>query len=62
MIRNRYNYLTPSVQDTDGKKDALQNSNTIKPLQAESQKDSLFPKIWQTAIKKKTQKSFHQDI
>ena len=23
MIRNRYNYLTPSIQDTKGKKDAL---------------------------------------
>ena len=40
MIRNRYYYLAPSVQDTKGKAGrTLSNGTTIKTLQAESQKD-----------------------
>ena len=35
MIRNRYNYLTPSVQDTKGKEGRM-NRTPIKTLQAES--------------------------
>ena len=36
MIRNRYNYLTPFVQDTKGKEGRTKsNSATIKTLQAE---------------------------
>ena len=53
MIRNRYNYLTTSVQDTKGKEGRTKsNGITIKTLQAESQKDSFFPekKNGQTAI------------
>ena len=47
MIRNRYNDLTPSIQDTKGKEERTQsNSTTIKTLQAESKKDSFFPKNW----------------
>ena len=46
MIKNRYNYLTPSVQDTKGKEGhTYSNGTTIKTLQ-ESQKDSFFPKNW----------------
>ena len=45
MIRNRYNYLSPSVQDIKGKDGRTKsNCTTIKSLQAESQKDSFFPK------------------
>ena len=45
MIRNRYNYLTPSAQYTKGKEGrTLSYGTTIKTLQAESQKDSFFPK------------------
>ena len=50
MIRNRYHYLTPSVQDTKGKEGPTQ-SNT---LQAEIQKNNFFPKTGQTAIQNKT--------
>ena len=43
-IRNRYNYLS-SVQDTKGKEGRTKNNGaTIKTLQAESPKDSFFPK------------------
>ena len=46
MIGNRSNYLIPSDQDTKRKEGrTYTNSTTIKTLQAESQKDSLFPKI-----------------
>ena len=52
MIRNRYNYLTPFVQDTKEKEGRTEsNATTIKTLQAESQKDRVFsPKTDQTAI------------
>ena len=54
MIRNRYNYLTPSVQDTKGKEGRTESNNTtIKTLQRESQKARFFPKIGQTAIQYK---------
>ena len=47
MIRNYYNYLTPSGQDTKGKEGQTKsNGTTIKTLQEESQKDSFFPKNW----------------
>ena len=54
MISNRYNYQTPSVQDTKGKDGrSLSNGATIKTLQAESQKDSLFPENnWQNGYPK----------
>ena len=40
-------FLTPSVQDTKGKDGRnLSNCTSIKTLQAESQKDSFFPKNW----------------
>ena len=61
MIRNPYNYLTPSVQYTKGKEVRTScNGTTNKTLQAESQKDSFFPKIDQTDIENK--KKNHQDI
>ena len=45
MIRNRHNYLTPSVQDIKGKKGRTKRiGTTIETLQTESQKDSFFPK------------------
>ena len=45
MVRNRYNYLKHSVQDTKGKEGRTKSKGTtIKTLQAESQKDSFFPK------------------
>ena len=45
MIRNRYNYLTPSIQGLMEEKEGRTQSNgtTAKTPQAESQKDSLFP-------------------
>ena len=54
MIRNRYSYLTPSVQDTKWKE-----RRTIKILQAESQKDSLFTENWPNVYQKS---KFDQDI
>ena len=46
MIRNRYNYQTPSVQYTKRKEGRTKsNGTTIKTPQAESQMDSFFPKI-----------------
>ena len=53
MIRNRYNYLTLSVQDTKQKEGrSLSNGTTIKKIQEGSQKDRLFPnKFAQTAIR-----------
>ena len=43
MTRNRYYYLTPSIQDTKGKEGhTKRNGTTIKTLQAENQKDSFF--------------------
>ena len=57
MIRNQYIYLTSSIQDTKGKEGrTLSNDTTMKTLSAESQKDSFFPKIDQTAINKKKKK------
>ena len=54
MIRNRYNYLTPSVQDTKGKEGRTQsNGTTIKTLQTESQKDSFFSKKMAKRLQKK---------
>ena len=46
MIRNRYNYPTPFVQDTKGKEERSESNGTTIKLQAESQKDSFFPKNW----------------
>ena len=44
MIRNRYNYLSPSVQATKGKEEHLKaKAPQLKSQQAESQKDSLYP-------------------
>ena len=44
-------YLIPSVQDTKGKEwRTLSNGTTIKTVQAESQKDSFFPKNGQMVI------------
>ena len=54
MIRNRYNYLTPSVQDTKGKEERTQSNNTnIKTLQAETQKDNFIPIIGHMATQNK---------
>ena len=53
MIRNRYNYLTPSVQDTKG------NEGRTSTLRAERQKDSFFPKIDQMAIQNKKKSPGH---
>ena len=45
MIKNRYNYLPPSVQDCRENEGYTESKGTtIKTLQAESQKDSFFPK------------------
>ena len=45
MISLRYNYLTPSVQDTKGKEGRTKsNRTTIKTQQAESEKNNFFPK------------------
>ena len=51
---NRYNYLTPSVQDTEANEGrTLSNGTTSKSLQkAESQKDSFFLKNWQNGYPK----------
>ena len=38
MIKNRYNYLSSSVQDTEEKERTESNGTTIKTLQAESKK------------------------
>ena len=47
MIRNRYNYLTTSVQDTKGKEGrTYSNATTIKTLQTDSKKEGFFPKKW----------------
>ena len=55
MIRNRYNYLIPSIQYAKGKEwRTYSNGTTIKTLREESQKDNSFPpKISQTAIQNK---------
>ena len=42
MLRNRYNYLTPFVQDTKGNKGVLRAA-APQSKQAESQKVSFFP-------------------
>ena len=63
MIRNRYNYLTTSVQNIKGKDGRTSSNNTtIKTLQAESQKDSFFPKIGQTAIQNKNSTRTYMQI
>lgn len=47
MIRNRYNYLIPPIQDSiGGKKRNIKHFNVIKTSQDASQKDSKFPTIW----------------
>ena len=47
LIRNRYNYQTPSVQDTKGKEGRTwSNGTTMKTLQAEVKKDSFFSQNW----------------
>ena len=47
MIRNQYKYLTPFAQYIKGKEGhTLSNDTTFRTLQAESQKDSFFPKNW----------------
>ena len=60
MIRNRYNYLSPSVQDTKGKEDALKatapQSLQLQQLNHYKQKAKRtvsFPKIVQTGIQNK---------
>ena len=45
MIRNRYNYLTPSSKTPKGTKGAQSNGTIIKTLQAESQKDWMRLKV-----------------
>ena len=50
MVRNRYNYLTPSVQDTKRKEGRTKSNGKI--LQAESQKDSFFLKNWPNGYQK----------
>ena len=43
MSRNRYNYLTPSVQDTKGEEGrTYSNGTTIKTLQAETHREDLL--------------------
>ena len=56
MIRNRYNYLTPSVS----RKTRQSNCTTPKTPQAENQKDSFLPKNGQTAIQKSFTKTYMQ--
>ena len=61
MIRNQYNYLTPSGKDAKGKERRFKSNGTeITTLQAESQKDSYFPK--QLAERLFRIKKIHQDI
>ena len=44
MIRNRYDYLTPSIQDIKKKEGrTYSNGTTVKTLQAESQRNSFCP-------------------
>ena len=70
MTMNRYNYLTPCVQDTRGKEGATlkkkqQKKKKQKKLQAESQKDNFFPKQMAkrlSKIKKKSPRHTCKDI
>ena len=47
MIRNRYNYPTPSIRDIKGKETQTRNNwNLMETSLAESQTDSYFPTKW----------------
>ena len=59
MIRNRYSYLTPSVEGTEGKGRTESNCATIKTQPAEIQKESLFPKTDQAAIQNKNKETYN---
>ena len=63
MIRNRYNYPTPSEQDTKGKEEGRTESNgtTIKTQQAESQRTVSFPQKMANILFKNKNK-LNQDI
>ena len=50
LIRNRYNYVTPSVQDTKGKE-----------LKQKDKWTDSFPQIGQTAIQNNKKKTIHQN-
>ena len=60
MIMNRYNYLNPSVQDPNGKKDALKATESqSKHYKQKAKMTASFLKMDKRLLKRKKN---HQDI
>ena len=58
MIRNRYNYLTPSIQDTKGKEDALKaTAPRSKHHKQKAKRTVSFPNNWPNGYPKWKKKS-----